>query len=326
MAHDWTTPSAPSPSALLAVTSVFTVTSLLSVTLRFYARRLARLDLLADDWLALAALLFTLVYNGTLLAGTSRDIIANYTQPTAQTEVQAKKYQLALQIIEILALGLMKLSFLTLWKRVFSTHPIHRLCTFLITAVTLWVIAFILATILQCGSHVSSIWLSEAANDSNTCASTNRGTLLTVYTITDLITNILITIIPIPVIAGLKMWIGRKIGTIGLYIVGIYVTAISIARTYFTIVVSYNNEEESRSLYMHNFSLLALWAMVEVNVGILAACITVVKKGVRKVFADKREKKFHMLSGAAFKGDHDGVANEGGTRFLDGSGERDGTM
>lgn len=33
-----------------------------------------------------------------------------------------------------------------------------------------------------------------------------------------------------------------------------------------------------------------------------------------------------MLSGAAFKGDHDGVANEGGTRFLDGSGERDGTM
>ena len=165
--------------------------------------------------------LFTLVYNGTLLAGTSRDIIANYTQPTAQTEVQAKKYQLALQIIENLALGLIKLSFLTLWKRVFSTHPIHRLCTFLIAAVTLWVIAFILATILQCGSHVSSIWLSEAANDSNTCASTNRGTLLTVYTITDLITNILITIIPIPVIAGLKMWIGRKIGTIGLYIVGI---------------------------------------------------------------------------------------------------------
>ena len=33
-----------------------------------------------------------------------------------------------------------------------------------------------------------------------------------------------------------------------------------------------------------------------------------------------------MLSGAAFKGDYDGVANEGGTRFLDGSGERDGTM
>ncbi|XRM49262.1 hypothetical protein ABZX51_012136 [Aspergillus tubingensis] len=157
MAHDWTTPSAPSFTALLAVTSVFTVTSLSAVMLRFYARRLARLDLLADDWLALAALICTLVYNSTLLAGTSRDIIANYTHPTAQTEVAARKYQFALQLIEIIALGLTKLSFFTLWKRVFSTHPVHRLCTFLIGAVTLWMVAFILATILQCGGHVPRV-------------------------------------------------------------------------------------------------------------------------------------------------------------------------
>lgn len=64
------------------------------------------------------------------------------------------------------------------------------------------------------------------------------------------------------------------------------VTAISIARTYFTIIVSYNsNEEESRLSFMHQFSLLALWAVVELNVGILAACVTVVTRGVREVFA-----------------------------------------
>ncbi|GLA79086.1 hypothetical protein AtubIFM55763_001754 [Aspergillus tubingensis] len=296
MAHDWTTPSAPSSTALLAVTSVFTVTSLSALTLRFYARRLARLDLLADDWLALAALIFTLVYNSTLLAGTSRDIIANHTKPTAQTEVAARKYQLALQVIEIIALGLTKLSFFTLWKRVFSTHPVHRLCTFLIGAVTVWMVAFILATTLQCGGHVSRIWSSiEDVNNSNTCASANM---------------------------GLNMWIGRKIGMIGLYIVGVYVTAISIARTYFTIVVSYNNDEkESRLSFMHELSLLALWAVVEVNVGILAASVTVVTRGVREVFADKRKKKFHMLSGVALKGDHGGVGNEGGTRI---SNESDG--
>lgn len=64
------------------------------------------------------------------------------------------------------------------------------------------------------------------------------------------------------------------------------VTAISIARTYFTIVVSYNNDEkESRLSFMHELSLLALWAVVEVNVGILAASVTVVTRGVREVFA-----------------------------------------
>lgn len=163
-----------------------------------------------------------MVYNSTLLAGTSRDIIANYTQPTAQIEVAARKYQLALQIVEIIALGLTKLSFFTLWKRVFSTHPVHRLCTFLIGAVTVWMVAFILATTLQCGGHVSRIWSSiENVNDSDTCADANRGILLTVYTITDLIFNILSTLIPIPVIAGLNMRIGRKIGMIGLYIVGV---------------------------------------------------------------------------------------------------------
>lgn len=36
---------------------------------------------------------------------------------------------------------------------------------------------------------------------------------------------------------------------------------------------------------MHEFSLLALWAVVEVNVGILAACVTVVTRGVREVCA-----------------------------------------
>ncbi|GKZ18399.1 hypothetical protein AbraIFM66951_000957 [Aspergillus brasiliensis] len=282
MADDWTTPSAPSPTALLVVTSIFTVTSLSSVTLRFYARRLARLDILADDWLALAALFFTLVYNSTLLAGTSRNIIANYTHPTAEAEIQAKKYQLALQIIDILALGLTKLSFFCLWKRVFSTHPVHRLCTFLIGAVTVWIIAFILATILQCGSHVSLIWSSEAADEGSSC------------------------------------WWNS-------------ITAISIARTYFTIVVSYNNnsssssnDDESRSSFMHGFSLLALWAVIEVNVGILAACVTVVTRGVREVFADKRKKKFHMLSGIALKGDHDGMVNGAGTRVSHESEERDG--
>lgn len=64
------------------------------------------------------------------------------------------------------------------------------------------------------------------------------------------------------------------------------VTAISIARTYFTIVVSYNsNEEESRLSFMHESTLLALWAVVEVNVGILATCVTVVTRGVREVCA-----------------------------------------
>ena len=64
------------------------------------------------------------------------------------------------------------------------------------------------------------------------------------------------------------------------------VTAISIARTYFTIIVSHKNDEkESRLSFMHEFSLLALWAVVEVNVGILAACVTVVTRGVREVYA-----------------------------------------
>lgn len=36
---------------------------------------------------------------------------------------------------------------------------------------------------------------------------------------------------------------------------------------------------------MHESTLLALWAVVEVNVGILATCVTVVTRGVREVCA-----------------------------------------
>ncbi|PWY91336.1 hypothetical protein BO94DRAFT_513295 [Aspergillus sclerotioniger CBS 115572] len=285
MPHHWPLPNPPTQTALLIVTSIFCLTSLTSVTLRFYARRLARLDLLADDWFALAALILTLAFNAILLAGTFRNIITNYTQTTPT----AKKYHFALHLTEILALGLIKLCFFSLWNRVFITHPIHHLCSFLIVVITLWTVAFILATIFQCGTHWNLIW---SVDTTSTC--TTNPIRSTVYTITDLITNILITIIPIPVIWGLNMWPVKKIGMLGLYVVGIYLTAASIARTYVSLVIAYTEE---RRMYMEDFSLLGLWAAVEVNVGLVVCCVTVVMRGVREVWADKRKKEFHMLSG-----------------------------
>ncbi|RAK95743.1 uncharacterized protein BO80DRAFT_497545 [Aspergillus ibericus CBS 121593] len=318
MAHHWPLPSPPSHTTLLIVTSIFCLTSLTSVTLRFYARKLARLDLCADDWFALAALILTLTYNATLLSGTSHDIIANYTPThlTSTTTPEAKKYQLALQLLEILSLGLIKLCFFTLWKRVFITHPIRHLCSILIITILLWMIAFLLATIFQCGTHVSRIWMD--ADPTTTASCTNGGTTqLTIYALTDLITNILITLIPVPIIWSLRMYVVKKVGMVVLYGVGIYLTAISIARTYMTLIIIHTTTNRP---FMENFGVLVLWAAIEINVGVVVCCVTVVLRGVREVRAEKRKKEFHVLSGV---GPKKYVVRGVGGRDKDGDGDGD---
>lgn len=53
--------SSSSKDGLLAVCSTFTALSTIFVGLRFYARRLQKLPLLADDWVTILALVSLLV-------------------------------------------------------------------------------------------------------------------------------------------------------------------------------------------------------------------------------------------------------------------------
>ncbi|KAL4766806.1 hypothetical protein BDW60DRAFT_212591 [Aspergillus nidulans var. acristatus] len=120
MAYHRALPHINDRSGLIAMTSIFFLTAISVVSLRFYSRRLTKLPVGLDDWFALASLVFVLALNGIFLSGliqgaiTSHSLVENnWPQPSA-LEVLAQKYKYAFQTTEKVAFGLIKISILFL--------------------------------------------------------------------------------------------------------------------------------------------------------------------------------------------------------------------
>lgn len=204
--------------------SMFSVITILSVTLRFYVRRLTRVGLGVDDWLALSASIFVLALDGIFLGGTVQGAITGHSPVvndwpvSTDLEHLVEKYKYGFQTTEKIAFGLIKLSILFLWKRMFGrVRTFVVLCWVMIAIVTAWSISFFFATLFQCSTHWSWNWapitlfLTQCTNTLN---------MLTVFTATDVFTDFIILFMPVPIIWKLHMQRRKKIGVTSIFMVG----------------------------------------------------------------------------------------------------------
>ncbi|CAI7590130.1 unnamed protein product [Penicillium glandicola] len=262
---------------LIVMTSIFFLTAIFVVSLRFYSRRLSKLPLGPDDWFALASLLFVLVLNGIFLSGLIQGVITghsivlnNWPQPSA-LEVLAQKYKYAFQTTEKIAFGLIKISILFLWKRILSPIRSFQLfCWVMIGIVTAWSTSFFFATLFQCGTSWDWNWapigffLTECTDTLN---------MLTVFCGTDLLTDFVIMLMPVPIIWRLRMSVRKKIGVTSVFMVGIFTIGAGVARTYIYLVTSY--DKASNLDFIADFTLFILWSEIEVNVAMIVCCMPV---------------------------------------------------
>lgn len=94
--------------------------------------------------------------------------------------------------------GLIKLSTIFLYRRIFMVmkHRRFDIASIVVAAIcTLWTIAFFFATIFGCGTHVEYAWGSLGQ-----IMSCNTNARLDGMMISDLITDIMVWILPIPVV------------------------------------------------------------------------------------------------------------------------------
>ncbi|KAJ0418860.1 hypothetical protein BJY00DRAFT_314538 [Aspergillus carlsbadensis] len=262
---------------LIVMTSIFFVTAIAAVSMRFYSRRLSKLAFGADDWFALASLLFVLLLNGIFLSGVIQGaitghsvVINNWPQPSALEEL-AQKYKYAFQTTEKIAFGLIKTSILLLWKRMLSPIRSFQLfCTGMIGLVAAWSIAFFFATLFQCGTHWDWNW-APIGFFLTQCTDTLN--MLTVFCGTDLLTDFVIMFMPLPIIWKLQMSVKKKIGVMGVFMVGIFTIGAGVARTYIYLVTSYDKEDNPD--FIADFTLFILWSEIEVNVAMIVCCMPV---------------------------------------------------
>lgn len=110
----------------------------------------------------------------------------------------------------------------------------------MIGVITAWSVAFFLATVFQCGTNWQLNWapigdfLVECPNTLNTPPA---------FAATDVVTDVIIIVMPIPQIWRLHLSVERRIGIIAVFLVGTFTIAAGIARMYIYLGTSYDIDD-----------------------------------------------------------------------------------
>ena len=124
-------------------------------------------------------------------------------------------------MIEKPAYGLIKLSVLFFYRRVFNSSNTTKTATsIMILLITLWTISFLFASLFICGGHPQTLWSKDTFYGMNAqnCGDTSK--LLLWFAITDVIGDITILALPYPRIRRMKVSMREKLGISGILLLG----------------------------------------------------------------------------------------------------------
>ncbi|KAI4865742.1 hypothetical protein F4820DRAFT_418966 [Hypoxylon rubiginosum] len=184
----------------------------------------------------------------------------------------ASKIEFAYVLVLPLTLGCTKASFLCFYKRIFSVkQPTNILLITLIVFIALWSAGFFFTTLFQCGSNIWATWGTEQELLTHCLSS---WPLALSFSVTDLITDVVIISIPVPLIWQLKLSTGKKLGAslvFALVIVTIIASAIRLT-------VTAKAKHAPKDFDPGHDKILTIteqlyWGMVECSTGVLAACL-----------------------------------------------------
>ncbi|KAI0975161.1 plasma membrane protein Pth11-like protein [Xylaria arbuscula] len=269
------------PGHVIAASIVVPLLDLLALAIRFHIRRKLKHGLKADDWLILLATVLTIGMGITLIYGVAHKSIAYRFKvpqnleddPFAAATPQAAltgKIELAVLLMLPLVLGFIKASFLTFYMRIFSVNNRdwrHNLLLGMICFIALWATAFFFAQLFGCRLNFYAYWRST--NDFLTkCVHTEQ--LFLTLSITDFITDVVLIIIPLPLIWQLNMSRRKKIAMLLIFSLGAVTIAASLTRLIFTAkIVQRGFNPKDDPIFVITNGLY--WGVVECSVGILAA-------------------------------------------------------
>ncbi|MCJ1312210.1 hypothetical protein MMC25_005884 [Agyrium rufum] len=278
-----------SAGEMYALAIVLSVAAIIAVVLRFRARRLMKAQLLWDDYLIIPALFFTVLTGVLMIIGAKLGNLGQHTEIGPEGPVSTprlvvfQKTLFANQLTQLLAVGPTKLSVLMFYRRIFNGRLFDGISISLIVVVVAWTIAFFFGNLFEC-TPISVNWTGSGMDGK--CV--NEIPLYLAQAYSDVVVDVMILSLPVPMIWKLQMPTARKVGICGIFLLGALTVCASIAK----MVVQYfvgsdlaNNPDLSYYL-----TPIVYWPMIECSLGVIAACLPTLRPIVRDVSVD------HLLS------------------------------
>ncbi|QSZ30119.1 hypothetical protein DSL72_004639 [Monilinia vaccinii-corymbosi] len=260
----------------IAAAAVFIPVCSATVVLRVYTRHLKKVGLGADDYLIMAALVFVIGMGVAIMTEVGLKQLG-YPTPAPSTQIGKPNSNIAFwpgELLQIPALGFVKLSLIFFYRRVFTRDaaPRFNVVTWLmIGIIIIWTLAFFFAILFVCGTDFSAYWTSTIVERDN-CVDTDK--LHNAFAMSDVATDFVIISLPVPMIFGLHLTIARKIGILAVFSLGALTIAASIVRMIvFTKATAVNYDPHADFEFICTSGLY--WSLIESGLGIIAACLPV---------------------------------------------------
>ena len=125
--------------------------------------------------------------------------------------------EMILYIMLTLTLGVIKLSVLLLYRRLFVGSLFHHYSMTMCMVTVLWSLSFCFAFAFQCGTRLQYFWTSVAAIEEH-CDDTNAIELA--FVVTDVATDLMVLAIPQPIVWKLHLSTPQKVGLCGIFLLG----------------------------------------------------------------------------------------------------------
>ncbi|KAG9235563.1 hypothetical protein BJ875DRAFT_458794 [Amylocarpus encephaloides] len=272
-------------SKVVTINTTFTALATLTVILRFAARKIKKTGLAADDYLIFAALAFVWVLYGLSIACQLKGVGKHIEAVSKENVALILEMLYVTQIFYILAPAAIKLSLLFLYKRIFVTKRFTMVCNVLLGVVAVWVTIMTFMGIFNC-TPVDAFWTGKGK-----CVNFKQFALG--YAAVNIGTDLIIWVLPVPMVWKLQLPIGQKISLTLIFILGLFDCAAAITRLVTSMLVLGNRDVTWD--YVPGF----IWSIIEPSVGIMCACLPTIRVILLLIIPESWRSVFSLRSRTA---------------------------
>ncbi|KAG8162374.1 hypothetical protein KVR01_008139 [Diaporthe batatas] len=233
----------------LLVTTVFGAVALLSCMVRLYTVHGRQQALREEEFFMITALILTYVSLGlqwacVIRGGTGRHVA---------------ELILPFEALYGLTLMLVKLAVLRFYSRIFAPSKWFTWAVWVTAAaVVAWMASVVLETFLLC-RPLAYNW--DASVD-GVCG--NRNAVFVIAGVTNMVTDFMVLIVPVPCILKLQMPVGQRIGLLLVFGMGVLISAISIVRLRSLMIISFDDATWTLPMGL-------MWSVLEPELAIINA-------------------------------------------------------
>ncbi|KAI1078230.1 hypothetical protein F5B20DRAFT_233453 [Whalleya microplaca] len=219
------------PTQVIPVYSSLLAVSVVLTGLRLWVRMwYTRSVIGADDIVMVVGMLFVSALTGMQIWNSLYGTGGNIVDPNDKEQaIRSMHIDWTMPLLEPIAFGLIKLSLLLFYRRIFGVWEHFRLVnSILIGLIIAWAASFFMAMLFICHTDFELLWRLDPQPARDHC--NRRGLQLFAFAITSVITDILVVGLPIFFIGRLQMPKRKKFATAVVFALGFASTGACILR------------------------------------------------------------------------------------------------